>query len=71
MNYLDNQRVLELNDELERLAIRKKDIKRYHDYPRHLTMEQALQEVEEEEECIRMKLEEFKIIHSDYFDDEF
>lgn len=71
MNYLDNKCLHELFDELDSLEIRKKDIKRYHDYPKHMTMEQALQEIEEEEIYIRAKIEELSIVQSDYFDDEF
>ena len=69
MNYLDNKCLHELLDELDSLEIRKKDIKRYHDYPKHMTMEQALQEIEEEEIYIRAKIEELSIVQDDYYNE--
>lgn len=69
MNYLDSKCLHELFDELDSLEIRKKDIKRYHDYPKHMTMEQALQEIEEEEIYIRAKIEELSIVQDDYYNE--
>lgn len=71
MNRYDSMMLCELFNELDRLEIKRKDIKRYHDYPKHMTQQEALQEVEEQVEYVKMKIEELNIIQSDYFDEEF
>lgn len=66
MNYLDSLRINELYDELEELAVQRKNIKRHRCAPDGKTYEQALQELDEEELYIRMKIEELSIVQEDF-----
>lgn len=61
----------ELLDELDMVVLRQKDLRRYRDVPKGYTMEQALQELEEEEIIIRDKIEELSIVELDYTDEWF
>lgn len=71
MSYLDNKMLFELYDELDSVIEQQKDLKRYREIPEGKTLEQALQELEEEEYYIRMKIDELSIVQSDYFDCEY
>ena len=71
MNTLDNLCLHQLYDKLEQLIQERKDTRRYHQAPEGYTVEGYLQELEEEETYVRMKIEELSIVQSDYFDDEF
>lgn len=61
----------ELLDELDMVILRQKDLRRYRDVPKGYTMEQALQELEEEEIILRDKIEELSIVELDYTDEWF
>ena len=71
MNYLDNKMLFELYDELEELIEQRKYIKKHRCAPDGKTYEQALQELDEEELYIRMKIEELSIVQSDFLDCEY
>lgn len=66
MSYLDNKMLFELYDELDSVIEQQKDLKRYRDVPEGKTLEQALQELEEEEYYIRMKIDELSIVQDDF-----
>lgn len=68
MNY-DNMLLHELLDELDKIIIQQKDLRRYRDVPKGYTLEQALQELYEEEIIIRNKIEELSIVELDYTDE--
>lgn len=61
----------ELLDELDMVILRQKDLRRYRDVPKGYTLEQALQELEEEEIILRDKIEELSIVELDYTDEWF
>lgn len=61
----------ELLDELDMVILRQKDLRRYRDVPKGYTLEQALQELEEEEIIIRDRIEELSIVELDYTDEWF
>ena len=71
MNSLDNMCLYQLYDKLEQLIQERKDTKRYHQAPKGYTIEEYLQELDEEETYVRMKIEELSIVQSDYFEEEF
>ena len=71
MKNYDNMLLHELLDELDMVVLRQKDLRRYRDVPKGYTMEQALQELEEEEIIIRDKIEELSIVELDYTDEWF
>ena len=66
MNYLDNKMLFELYDELDSIIEQQKDLRRYRETPEGKTFEQALQELEEEEYYIRMKIDELSIVQDDF-----
>lgn len=66
MNYLDNKMLFELYDELDSIIEQQKDLRRYREIPEGKTFEQALQELEEEEYYIRMKIDELSIVQDDF-----
>lgn len=68
MNY-DNMLIHELLDELDKIIIQQKDLRRYRDVPKGYTLEQALQELYEEEIIVRNKIEELSIVELDYTDE--
>lgn len=68
MNY-DNMLLHELLDELDKIIIQQKDLRRYRDVPKGYTLEQALQELYEEEIIVRNKIEELSIVELDYTDE--
>ena len=68
MNYLDSLRMNELYDELEEVAEQRKYIKKHRCSHDGKTYEQALQELDEEELYIRMKIEELSIVQSDFME---
>lgn len=70
MNTLDNLCLHQLYDELDKLIERRKHLRQYRDVPQGQTLEEALQELDEEEIYLRMKIEELAIVQSDYFDEE-
>lgn len=71
MNSLDNMCLYQLYDKLEQLIQARKDTKRYHQAPEGYTIEEYLQELDEEETYVRMKIEELSIVQDDFMDDEF
>lgn len=71
MKNYDNMLLHELLDELDMVILRQKDLRRYRDVPKGYTMEQALQELEEEEIIIRDRIEELSIVELDYTDEWF
>ena len=70
MNSLDNMCLHQLYDELERLIQERKDTRQYHHAPEGYTIEEYLQELDEEEVYLRSKIEELDIAQSDYFSEE-
>ena len=68
MNY-DNMLLHELLDEFDKIIIQQKDLRRYRDVPKGYTLEQALQELYEEEIIVRNKIEELSIVELDYTDE--
>ena len=66
MNYLDNKMLFELYDGLDSIIEQQKDLRRYREIPEGKTLEQALQELEEEEYYIRMKIDELSIVQDDF-----
>ena len=71
MKNYDNMLLHELLDELDMVILRQKDLRRYRDVPKGYTLEQALQELEEEEIILRDKIEELSIVELDYTDEWF
>lgn len=71
MKNYDNMLLHELLDELDMVILRQKDLRRYRDVPKGYTLEQALQELEEEEIILRGKIEELSIVELDYTDEWF
>ena len=71
MKNYDNMLLHELLDELDMVILRQKDLRRYRDVPKGYTLEQALQELEEEEIIIRDRIEELSIVELDYTDEWF
>ena len=69
MKTYDNMLLHELLDELDKIIIRQKDLRRYRDVPKGYTLEQALQELYEEEIIVRNKIEELSIVELDYTDE--
>jgi hypothetical protein len=61
----------QLYEELDRLIQERKDIRQFHKAPEGYTIEEYLQELDEEETYIRMKIEELSIVQDDFMDDEF
>lgn len=71
MNYRDNKCLHELYDDLDELIELRKHYRQYRDVPEGYTLEEALQELDEEEIYLRMKIEELTIVQDDYSSDEF
>ena len=71
MNSLDNMCLHQLYDELEQLIQEREDTRQFHKAPEGYTIEEYLQEIDEEETYIRMKIEELSIVQDDFMDDEF
>ena len=71
MNYLDNKMLFELYDELDAIAKERKRLHHFYNVPEGSTIERRLQELDEEEYYIRMKIEELSIVQDDYMNDEF
>jgi len=71
MNTLDNKCLFQLYDELDQLIEERKHLKQYRHVPEGRTLEEVLQELDEEEIYIRQKIDELSIVQSDYFDEEF
>jgi hypothetical protein len=71
MNTLDNLCLHQLYEELDNLIDERKHVRQYHQAPDGYTEEEYLQELDEEEQYLRMKIEELSIVQSDYFDEEF
>lgn len=71
MNYMDNKLLFELYDELDRVLLEQNELRRFRKVPEGYTLEEALQELEEEEYYIKMKIEELSIVQSDYNNEEF
>lgn len=68
MNYLDNKMLFELYDELDAIAEERKRLHHFYNVPECSTIERRLQEIDEEEYYIRMKIEELSIVQDDYSD---
>ena len=58
--------LFELYDELDNITDERKHLRQYRNVPQGKTLEQALQELDEEEYYIRMKIEELSIVQDDY-----
>lgn len=71
MNTLDNLCLHQLYEKLDALIKERKDTRQFHRAPEGYTVEEYLQELDEEETYLRMKIEELSIVQSDYFDEEF
>jgi hypothetical protein len=71
MNSLDNMMLHQLYDKLDHLIEERKLVKQYRNAPLEYTVEEYLQELDEEETYIRMKIEELSIVQDDFMDDEF
>lgn len=71
MNTLDNLCLHQLYDNLDKLIDERKLVKQYRNPPQGYTLEEYLQELDEEEYYIRMKIEELAIVQSDFMDEEF
>lgn len=69
MNTLDNLCLHQLYDKLEQLIQDRKDVRQYHKAPSGYTIEEYLQELDEEEQYLRMKIEELSIVQEDYSDE--
>lgn len=61
----------QLYDKLDQLIKERKLVKQCHTAPLEYTVEEYLQELDEEETYIRMKIEELSIVQDDFMDDEF
>ena len=71
MNNLDNMMLHQLYNKLDQLIEERKLVKQYRNAPLEYTVEEYLQELDEEETYIRMKIEELSIVQDDFMDDEF
>ena len=71
MNSLDNMCLHQLYDKLDQLIEERKLVKQHHNAPLEYTVEEYLQELDEEETYVRMKIEELSIVQDDFMDDEF
>ena len=71
MNTLDNLCLHQLYEELDNLIDERKHVRQYHKAPEGYTIEEYLQELDEEETYVRMKIEELSIVQDDFMDDEF
>ena len=69
MNNLDNKCLHELYDELDKVIDLRKHYRQYRDVPEGYTLEEALQDLDEEETYLRMKIEELSIVQDDYSSD--
>lgn len=61
----------QLYDKLEQLIEERKLVKQHRNAPLEYTVEEYLQELDEEETYVRMKIEELSIVQDDFMDDEF
>ena len=68
MNYLDNKMLFELYDELDAISEERKRLHNFYNVPEGSTIERRLQELDEEEYYIRMKIEELSIVQDDFSD---
>ena len=68
MNNLDNLCLYQLYDELDKLTEERKYLKQHRKAPDGMTMEEAFQELDEEEVYIKMKIDELSIVQSDFMD---
>lgn len=66
MNYLDNVCLHQLYTKLDELIEERKAVRQYHRAPEGYTIEEYLQELDEEETYLRMKIEELTIVQEDY-----
>lgn len=70
MNYRDNQCIHQLYERLDTLIADRKRVRQYHKAPDGYSVEEYLQELDEEEVYLRSKIEELDIAQSDYFSEE-
>lgn len=66
MKTLDNMLLHELLRELDTLIEERKIVKQYRNAPLGYTLEEYLQELDEEEIILRDKIEELSIVEEDY-----
>ena len=66
MKTLDNMLLHELLRELDTLIEERKVVKQYRNAPIGYTLEEYLQELDEEELILRGKIEELSIVEEDY-----
>lgn len=69
MDYLDNVCLHQLYDKLEFLIRERKDVRQYHRAPLGYSVEEYLQELDEEEIYIRAKIDELSIVQEDFSDE--
>lgn len=69
MNY-DNVPIHQLYDKLEYLINERRDTRQFRRAPNGYSIEEYLQELEEEEIYVRSRIEELLIAQEDYFSDE-
>lgn len=67
---LDNMMLHQLYDKLDQLIKEIKLVKQYHRAPLEYTVDEYLQELDEESVCIRARIEELSIAQEDYFSNE-
>lgn len=66
MTYLDNMLLHELYNELDKLEKQRKDLRKYRQYPEGVTLERALQDIDEDIIIIQARIEELEIVQEDY-----
>ena len=69
MNNLDNMMLHQLYDKLDKLIEERKLVKQHRNAPLEYTVEEYLQELDEEETYVRMKIEELSIVQDDYYNE--
>lgn len=67
---LDNMMLHQLYDMLDDVIEGRRLIRQYHKAPQGRSVEECLQELDEEEICIRARIEELSIAQEDYFSNE-
>lgn len=71
MKYYDNMLLHELYHEQDKLEMQRKELRKYRRPPQGMTLERALQDIEEELVIIRDKIEELSIVQSDFINEEY
>lgn len=66
MTSIDNIPLHQLYDRLEELIAERKHLRQYRDVTAGLSLDEVLQELDEEEIILRAKIEELSIVEEDY-----